>query len=130
MKYRVSVKETSYGSVVVEADSEDEAHEKAYEEYCNGNVHCNKSDVEIGDITNEELAIVDYIDRCMCYIHSLKKGEPGVLAEATIISKLNDQQFVADYNGVRCTAIFNPFVGTYYVDDLYGVLPAGYQDAV
>ena len=27
----------------------------------------------------------------------------------------------AEYNGVRCMAIFNFFTGAYYVDDVYGV---------
>lgn len=25
-------------------------------------------------------------------------------------------------DGVKCTAIFNPFVGLYYADDLYGIV--------
>jgi len=61
----------------------------------------------------------------MCYIHSLKKDGQSNLAEATIIEKLGDNQYLADYNGVKCTAIFNPFVGHYYVDDIYGLQPAG-----
>ena len=64
----------------------------------------------------------DYIDKCDCYIHSLKQGEQGALAEATIIKRLGDNDYLADYNGVKCHAIFNPFVGRYYVDDKYGVI--------
>ena len=64
-----------------------------------------------------------YIDKCMCYIHSLKKDGQSNLAEATIIKKLDDNLYLADYNGVKCTAIFNPFVGYYYVDDIYGIQP-------
>ena len=63
-----------------------------------------------------------YIDRCACYIHSLKKDGQSQLAEATIIKKIGDNLYLADYNGVRCTAIFNPFVGRYYVGDLYGLI--------
>ena len=65
----------------------------------------------------------NYIDKCECYIHSLKKDGQGVLAEATIIKRTGDNKYLADYNGVKCTAIFNPFVGRYYVDDKYGVIP-------
>ena len=64
----------------------------------------------------------NYIDKCDCYIHSLNINERGNLAEATIVEKIGDNLYMADYNGVICTAIFNPFVGRYYVDDLYGVL--------
>jgi len=67
---------------------------------------------------------MEYIDKCACYIHSLKQGETNVLVEATIIKRIGDNLYLADYNGVKCTAIFNPFVGRYYVDDLYGVREA------
>ena len=58
----------------------------------------------------------DYIDKCQCHIHSLDGG----LAEATILDKIGNNLYLADYNGVQCTAIFNCFVGKYYVDDVYG----------
>ena len=64
-----------------------------------------------------------------CYINSLKhigktfEEEKNVLAEATIGEKIGDNLYVAEYNGIKCTAIFNPFVGRYYVDDVYGILP-------
>ena len=58
------------------------------------------------------------------YIHSLKdrKTDTNKLGEAEIIRQIGDNQFLAEYNGVRCTAIYNPFVGRYYVDDVYGIL--------
>lgn len=52
------------------------------------------------------------------HIHSLN----GALAEATIVEKVGDNKYIAEYNGVRCTAIYNPFVNRYYVDDKYGVI--------
>lgn len=57
------------------------------------------------------------------YIHSLKDLERGcnVLGEAEIIRKIGDNLYLAEYRGVRCTAIFNPFVGRYFVDDVYGL---------
>jgi hypothetical protein len=64
----------------------------------------------------------DYIDKCECYIHSLKQGDTMGLAVAIITKKFGDNQYLADYNGIICTAIFNPFVGRYYVDDVYGVV--------
>ncbi len=57
------------------------------------------------------------------YIHSLKDREHdrNVLGEAEIIRKIGDNLYLAEYNGVRCTAIFNFFTGRYYVDDVYGI---------
>lgn len=64
----------------------------------------------------------DYIEKCQCYIHSLKQGERNVLDEAIIIKRLGDNDYLADYNDVKCHAIFNPFAGRYYVDDKYGII--------
>jgi len=60
------------------------------------------------------------------YIHSLKDMEHdrNVLGEAEIIRKIGDNLYLAEYNGVRCTAIFNFFTGRYYVDDVYGIVDA------
>lgn len=51
-------------------------------------------------------------------IHSLD----GQFDEVTIISEKSDNDVIVDYNGVRCTAIYNVFVGCYYVDDVYGIV--------
>ena len=58
------------------------------------------------------------------FIHSLKDKENDrhVLGEATIIKSIGDNVYLAEYNGVKCTAIFNFFTGYYYVDDVYGVV--------
>ena len=53
------------------------------------------------------------------HIHSLN----GELREATIVEMVGENAYIAEYNGVRCTAIYNPFVNQFYVDDKYGVLP-------
>lgn len=57
------------------------------------------------------------------YIHSLKDRENNrhVLGKATIIRKIADNLYLAERNGILCTAIFNPFVGRYFVDDVYGI---------
>lgn len=50
-------------------------------------------------------------------IHSIRaQDEVKILHEKS----LND--VIAEYKGKRCTAVFNPFVGLYYVDDIYGAL--------
>lgn len=51
-------------------------------------------------------------------IHSLD----GQFDEVTIVSEKSDNDIIVDYNGVRCTAIYNVFVGCYYVDDVYGIV--------
>ena len=58
------------------------------------------------------------------YINSLKDRENDrhVLGEATIIKSIGDNLYLAEVNGVKCTAIFNFFVGHYFVDDVYGVV--------
>lgn len=58
------------------------------------------------------------------YIHSLKDHvhDRNVLGEAEIIKSIGNNLYLAEYNGVRCTAIYNPFVGRYFVDDVYGVM--------
>ena len=53
------------------------------------------------------------------HIHSLN----GELREATIVEMVGENAYIAEYNGKRCTAIYNPFVNQFYVDDKYGVLP-------
>ena len=62
--------------------------------------------------------------KVQAYIHSLKDHDHDrhVLGEAEIIKQIGDNRYLAEVNGVRCTAIFNFFTGFYYVDDVYGVL--------
>jgi hypothetical protein len=58
------------------------------------------------------------------YVNSLKDKEHNrhVLGKAEIIKNIGDNLYLAEYNGVKCTAIFNFFTGRYYVDDVYGVV--------
>ena len=64
--------------------------------------------------------------KVQAYIHSLKDhaNDHNVLGEAEIIQSIGDNLYLAEYGGVRCTAIFNPFVGRYFVDDVYGIVDA------
>ena len=45
------------------------------------------------------------MEKCECYIHSLKQGETHVLGEATILKRIGDNDYLAEYNGVKCHAI-------------------------
>ena len=40
----------------------------------------------------------------------------------TILKKVGDNDYIVDYNGIKCHAIFNWYVCEYYVDDIYGRL--------
>lgn len=53
------------------------------------------------------------------HIHSLD----GKFDEITVLDERMDGQqkiYIVDYRGVKCTAIFNPFTGSYYADDNFG----------
>ena len=65
--------------------------------------------------------------KVQAFIHSLKDREHdrNVLGEAEIIECIGNNLYLAEYNGVRCTAIFNVCTGRYYVDDVYGVVEEG-----
>ena len=51
-------------------------------------------------------------------IHSLD----GQLDDVEIIEKKGDNDYIALYKGKKYHAIFNPFAGRFYVDDLYGII--------
>ena len=45
-----------------------------------------------------------------------------MLGEAAILKRLGDNDYLAEYNGVKCHAMFNPFVVRNFVDDVYGIV--------
>lgn len=54
--------------------------------------------------------------KVIAMVHSKEKRE-----EVELIEKIGDNNYLVKTNdGVECTAIFNPFVGIYYADDIYG----------
>ena len=56
-------------------------------------------------------------------IHSISKVDAKQPYDTvTIIHENGPNDVVAEYKGIRYTAIFNGFVCRYYVDDLYGKL--------
>lgn len=54
--------------------------------------------------------------KTMAYINSLK----GEIDEITVLKALNNSEYLVDYKGIKCRAIYNWFVCAYYVDDIYG----------
>ena len=52
------------------------------------------------------------------HIHSLG----GKFDTVTIIEHKDNNHVIAQYHGDYYTAIFNPFVGQYYVDDKFGYI--------
>ena len=56
--------------------------------------------------------------KVMAHINSLN----GEMAEITILKKVDDNDYIVDYEGVKCHALFNWFVCEYYADDIYEIV--------
>lgn len=59
--------------------------------------------------------------KTQAYIQSLNQGltKPTHKDEITVLEKVGDNDYIANYKGVRCHALFNWFVGEYFADDVY-----------
>lgn len=59
--------------------------------------------------------------KTQAFIQSLNKGltKPTYKDEITVLKKVGDNDYIVDYKGVRCHALFNWFVGEYFADDVY-----------
>lgn len=59
--------------------------------------------------------------KTQAYIQSLNEGliEPTYKDEITVLDKVGDNDYIVDYKGVKCHALFNWFVGAYFADDVY-----------
>jgi len=55
------------------------------------------------------------------HIHSLG----GELQNAFILEKLGDNDYLAEYDGVKCRAIYNIFNNRFYVDDVDAIIEDG-----
>ena len=66
--------------------------------------------------------------KTQAFIHSLNKEnlQSTETDEITVLEERNDpsrgKYYIADYKGMKCTAIFNGFNCCYYADDIYGVI--------
>jgi len=48
------------------------------------------------------------------------KSLNGETDEITVLEQVGNNDYIVDYKGVKCHAIFNPFVCEYYADNIYG----------
>lgn len=64
--------------------------------------------------------------KTQAYIQSLNKGliNPTYTDEITVLKKVGDNDYIVDYKGVKCHALFNWFVYAYFADDVYGRISA------
>lgn len=52
-------------------------------------------------------------------IHSLDGAEDEITVLEKSVGDAWDNDYVVDYKGVKCHALFNWFTNRYYVDDIY-----------
>lgn len=64
--------------------------------------------------------------KTQAFINSLNKGliTPTHKDEVTVLEKVGDNDYIVDYKGVKCHAIFNWYNCAYFVDDIYGRVTA------
>ena len=51
----------------------------------------------------------------MAHINSLN----GKMDEITVLEQISNNDYIVDYKGVKCHALFNFFTSEYYADDVY-----------
>ena len=56
--------------------------------------------------------------KAMAHIHSLN----GEIKEVTVLENDGGNNYIVEYNGVKCTATFNWYTCSYYADDKYGII--------
>ena len=59
--------------------------------------------------------------KTQAYIQSLNTGKlkPEIMDEITVLDKVGDNDYIVDYKGVKCHALFNWFICAYFADDIY-----------
>lgn len=59
--------------------------------------------------------------KTQAYINSLNKGliNPTYMDEITVLEQVGDNDYIVDYKGVKCHALFNWFVCAYFADNIY-----------
>ena len=46
----------------------------------------------------------------------------GETKEITVLEQIDNVNYIVEYNGVKCSAIFNWYSCSFYVDDKYGII--------
>jgi hypothetical protein len=61
------------------------------------------------------------IFKTQAFINSLNRGkmQPEIMDEITVLEQVGDNDYIVDYKGVKCHALFNWFVCAYFADDIY-----------
>ena len=54
--------------------------------------------------------------KTQAHIHSLD----GKMGEITVLEETGNNEYLVDYRGVKCSAIFNTANFQYYADDVFG----------
>lgn len=44
----------------------------------------------------------------------------GEIDEITVLEQVGDNDYIVEYKGVKCHALFNCFICEFYADDIYG----------
>lgn len=59
--------------------------------------------------------------KTQAYIYSLNRGKENSpeMDEITILKQVGANDYIVDYKGVKCHALFNWFVCQFYADDVY-----------
>ena len=65
------------------------------------------------NLTKEPTTMKEY--KTMAHINSLN----GKMAEITVLEEVGNNDYIVDYKGVKCHALFNWFGCQFYVDDVY-----------
>lgn len=62
--------------------------------------------------------------KTQAYVQSLNVGKmhPEVMDEIIVLEQVGQNDYIVDYKGVKCHAIFNWFVCAYFADDIYGIV--------
>jgi hypothetical protein len=59
--------------------------------------------------------------KTQAFINSLNRGkmQPEIMDEITVLEQVGDNDYIVDYKGVKCHALFNWFVCAYFADDIF-----------
>lgn len=62
--------------------------------------------------------------KIQAYIYSLNRGKENSteMDEIIILKQIGNNDYIVDYKGVKCHALFNWFVCAYYADDIYTIV--------